>query len=160
MATHWLDLETDFWDFLNGEATYTALGLTEYRTNDGNLFPWDEGEIPGSAAKLPAIIVDVAANDVVDHTQNGLQDGLTLNVQIIHDATSGTVSRATSEADVAVVVDLLDAAANRRTNLGSDNIHEYSVGAPVPEPLSKRATLVGWRWTFQVTLEGRRRFIT
>ena len=31
MATHWRDMEKQFWEYLNRQPSYTTLGLREYK---------------------------------------------------------------------------------------------------------------------------------
>lgn len=160
MATPFTDMETGLWAHFNANAAYTALGLTEYRTYDGNVYPWDTEGDAKSKAKLPVIIGELVEAGIIDRTAAGIQMQTVIQFTVVYAVQSGAQSRAALEAGVAVILDLLTEPQNRPEDTSAD-IWETSFTTPVmvPERSGETGNVYQWRAAFQVTLTAERKFL-
>ena len=159
MATPWTNIEAAFWDFLEAQTTYDALGLTAYKGYDGVFYPFDVEQDAPSTEKLPCIIGRLAGIQITPHGESGLNDNLLVQMWMFHDA-SGAKARATAEAALEVIQALMDNPSNQ-PNLGSSLIEQYEMrdlefmhmipeGHDIP---------VQWRSTWEMVFKGNRRFL-
>ena len=100
----WSDIEAGLWRVLEGRAEFVGLGLTVYRTYDGNILTPDPQTSKLPAADLPAVIGEfVAARP--QRNQSGWEDVITWRLRGLFPA----VGRASAEEFAAVATGILGA---------------------------------------------------
>ena len=81
------------WDYLNEQDAYKALGLTEYRSHEGNVLPFDPENGLWSSAKLPALAGEISSMIVEPAQEQSEQDVIEMTFQLIHGTTDGARGR-------------------------------------------------------------------
>ena len=160
MATPWKTLEADWWSFLTGEATYTALSLNEFRGYDGVVLPWDPDTRTFPEHALPAIWTELAAveSGETDPAIWGQRiDSMTVDGALVF----GQGVRDSIETAMDALVELHDSRANRQNHLGSASISDYTFrpGEVAGIRPAGSGRVMFWRWNFSVELIGNRRNI-
>jgi hypothetical protein len=166
MATPIKDMEAAFWTFLGRQPAYSALGLREYRTYDGNMLPFDPTDGVFPEADLPAIALELRSfNKAV--TGEGDQDpgGSPLGYKLIAECEGSIVYQGPERDGVEHATDTIRRALDSRTahmtTIGAADVIEHYVidfGDLRPwSPLKgNRGTITFWQQEFTLTLQTHR----
>lgn len=134
MVTPLKDMEVAFWNYLTSKAAYTALGLKEFRTYDGNRLPFDRDTGLWPASDLPAISLELES---WDKTITGLDTSEDPATSLIGHKLQSTCrglivyrgpTRDAFEAGVMVIREILDSRAAHAAGLGNTAaVEDYEV---------------------------------
>lgn len=169
MSTPIKDLEVAWWAYLNGKAAYTALGLHEFRTYDGNRLPFlpNDGLFPASA--LPAISLELQSwgktivgndrNPAVGESPLGYALQATLSGALVYSAqppSTGARDEIENAADVLRLV--LDTRAAHQGGIGSPvGAFKIDFGDVLMfSPKESKGRILFWEQRFSLVLQGNR----
>jgi len=148
---------SDFWDHLNNDADYAALGLTEFRRMDGRIFePQFAEEI--SDTDLPIHACDSIKVVPVLVTSPGTWDietTLTGSLWFAADGPIGTEASSEIEDAMAKVFDSLHSPTTVLTGIGS-NVREYEFIMDDITPIyadETQSILAYWTASYTLTLK-------
>lgn len=165
MTTPMKDLQVAFWTHLNAQASYTALGLHEFRFYNGVLLPfdWAARRISDSALPAHSALATSGGREKIDDIEGYFRSFVALQVAVIYRASEGDATLGLDALDnaMSVISDILDGRSSRQALAAALNGEfEWGLrGGPQVgrEPESGVPRL--WAQVYDVTLFGRGRHI-